>query len=82
MTKWVEAEQESWEGNYTKQKVRVNADSLAELLENIQEYIESVKDKTGFENASFNLDERTGLSPHYHNGLWTQIIYVIWRPSE
>ncbi len=79
--KWTEEKGEPWKGE-VKQDVSFIAVSLPELLENIQEYIESVKDKKGFINASFTYspweDDQPGFSPYYGDGRWHETIHVFW----
>ena len=84
--KWTEGE--GWhrgEVGDVQHDVSFVAVSIPALLENIQEYVESINNKKGFISAAFEYwhptgdEDQVGLSPTYVDGSWHETLFVYWE---
>ena len=80
--KWTEGE--GWhrgEVGDVQHDVSFVAVSIPALLENIQEYVESINNKKGFISAGFadSSEDQDGLSPTYVDGSWHETLFVYWE---
>ena len=76
MEKWEEVDMglaDGWDA--PGQHVRVYAESLPELWENIQEYLRNFKDTREISSASFETN-KPGLTPAYDGERWSVILTV------
>ena len=76
MKKWEEVDMglaDGWDA--PGQHVRVYAESLPELWENIQEYLRNFKDTREISSASFETN-KPGLTPAYDGKRWSVILTV------
>ena len=76
MEKWEEVDMglaDGWDA--PGQHVRVYAESLPELWENIQEYLRNFKDTREISSASFETN-KPGLTPAYDGKHWSVILTV------